>query len=221
VAYIELQRPTIEEALAELASQGKTRLVLSPALLFAAGHAKQDIPQAVATAKASHPQLQVRQARPLECHEAVLELAAQRFAAAHGLHSTDQRTALVLVGRGSSDAGAIDHCRSFATSLATRVGVDQVFTGFLAMAEPSLAAALEQAAASGCQRIVVQPHLLFHGEMLESTRAAIANAAQAHPQMEWLLADNLGSDLLAPDGLAADHLTCAIQARVAETCMGL
>jgi sirohydrochlorin cobaltochelatase len=219
VAYIELQRPSIEEALAELASQGMPRVVLSPALLFAAGHAKQDIPQAVATAKASHPQLQVRQARPLECHEAVLELAAQRFTAAHFLHSTGQRTALVLVGRGSSDAGAINHCRTFATLLATRVGVDRVFTGFLAMAEPALPTALEQAAASGCQRIVVQPHLLFHGEMLESTRAAIANAAQAHPQLSWLLAENLGSDLLTTDGLAAHHLTSAIQARIAEACL--
>ena len=65
VSFIELQRPSIEEALLELGRQGKNRVVLSPALLFAAGHAKQDIPQAVAIATAAMPALQVDQAKPL------------------------------------------------------------------------------------------------------------------------------------------------------------
>ncbi len=226
-AYIELQSPTIDEALLRLHAQGVQHVVLSPALLFAAGHAKQDIPEAVERAKRVAADLQVTCAEPLGCHEALLELASLRFqnSLAPVLRregwgegpalQKDAATSLVLIGRGSSDSAAIAHCQEFAAQLGARLQIEQVFTGFIAVAKPSLPEVLEQAASSGVQQIVVQPHLLFSGEMLDTTAAAVNQAAKLYPHLDWRLSDSLGADLEAPAGVAAEFLVRALQSRIA------
>lgn len=217
VAFIELQQPTIEAALSKLASQGHTRILLSPALLFAAGHAKRDIPAAIARARGLHPQLEVVIAEPLGLHPQLLELAARRF---QGAKTTPGRVhpALVLVGRGSSDPEAIEHCREFAVELGKQFAAPSIFTGFLAIAQPQLDEALNQAASSGREQIVVQPHLLFAGEMLESTLIAVERARELHPRIAWHSASHLGADLLDSDSIAGPLLVAALLARIEAAC---
>lgn len=227
VAYIEIQAPLIEEALISLYDSGLKSVALSPALLFAAGHAKRDIPAAIAAAEAKSPGLQVKVAEPLGCHEAILELAAIRFS--HSLSSAPRgegrgegaapqidspsSTALVVVGRGGSDPTALAHCQEFAQQLAQRVGIEHVYTGFIAIAQPNLPAALALAAASGAKQVVVQPHLLFEGEMLNSTSQVVATFRKTHPQIDWRQAAVLGSDLLEKQNAAADLIGRALLAR--------
>jgi sirohydrochlorin cobaltochelatase len=232
IAYIELQTPTIEEALLRMHREGTQKITLSPALLFAAGHAKQDIPEGVARAVQIAPDIDVAYAEPLGCHEALLELAAIKFqnslapvlrgeGRGEGLapqinSPSASETALVLIGRGSSDPAAIAHCQQFATKLAARLKIEQHFTGFIAIAKPSLPEALEQAAASGAKQIVVQPHLLFSGEMLDTTAAAVAHARQQNPHIDWQQSESLASDLLEPDSIAAEFLVRALRDRLAS-----
>ena len=71
-------------------------------------------------------------------------------------------------------------------------GLGGVHTCFLAMAQPSLAEGLAAAAASPCSRIIVQPHLLFYGDLLERLRAETAAAAALHPGKQWIVANHLG-----------------------------
>jgi sirohydrochlorin cobaltochelatase len=218
VAYIELQQPTIEDALVALHAQGLKDVLLSPALLFAAGHAKKDVPVAVEAAKRQCPGLMVKLAEPLGCHEAVLDLAALRFKNSlapvfrgEGQASqVDPATALVLIGRGSSDLEAIANCRLFGRLLGNKIKAAAVFFGFIAIAQPSLAVALHDVAQSGIPRVVVQPHLLFNGEMLETTTAALQQVQQIHSAIDWILAPALGSDLFEADSLAARFLVRAL-----------
>ena len=77
--FLELARPMIAEGVARLAERGARRITVVPALLFAAGHAKRDIPLAVAETAVRFPELSVRYAAPLECHDRVLELSAPGF----------------------------------------------------------------------------------------------------------------------------------------------
>ena len=51
-AFLELQQPDIDAAVGNLVAQGVKQLVVMPLLLFAAGHAKEDVPNAVAAALA-------------------------------------------------------------------------------------------------------------------------------------------------------------------------
>jgi sirohydrochlorin cobaltochelatase len=169
--YLELAEPAISAAVRRLQERGVQRLTVAPLLLFAAGHAKRDIPEAVREAVGG--ELNVDYLGALECHERIVELSAQRYAEAlverPPVDSAD--TLLLLVGRGSSDAEAIGVMRRFAALRAERTGVGQVEVGFVAVAKPTLEEALDRAANTNFRRIVVQPHLLFAGEVLEEIRS--------------------------------------------------
>ena len=63
--FLELARPSIKEGMARLVADGCQRIVVLPLLLFAAGHAKQDIPAAVQAAARDYPQLELALAEHL------------------------------------------------------------------------------------------------------------------------------------------------------------
>src|SRR5262245_1199599 len=57
--FLEFAQPTIAEGFQSLAARGVGRIVAVPVLLFSAGHAKQDIPAALAAVAARFPQIAV------------------------------------------------------------------------------------------------------------------------------------------------------------------
>src|SRR5690606_655117 len=52
--FLELAEPTIPAAIDALAKQGVKRLIVMPLLLFAAGHARRDIPREIELAATRH-----------------------------------------------------------------------------------------------------------------------------------------------------------------------
>jgi sirohydrochlorin cobaltochelatase len=193
--FIELARPTIGEGLTRLVERGVRRVTVVPVLLFAAGHARRDIPAAVAEAAARYQGISVQQAGALECHEQVLALSARRFEEAiAGKPAVDSRhTLLIMVGRGSLDAHATAEMHRFARVRAERTPVGRVLTCFLAMQSPSLAEALAEAAGSGFQWIIVQPHLLFSGQLYDEVRAAVESCRRQSGH-DWLVTSVLGPE---------------------------
>jgi sirohydrochlorin cobaltochelatase len=193
--FLELARPTIGEGISRLVDRGVRRVTVVPVLLFAAGHAKRDIPTAVAEAAARHRGITVQKAGALECHEQVLALSARRFQEAiAGRPPVDpRRTLLIMVGRGSLDAEAMAEMHRFARLRAERTPVGGVLTGFLAMQTPSLAETLADATASGFQRIIVQPHLLFSGLLYDEVRAAVESCRRRSGH-DWLVTSVLGPE---------------------------
>ena len=90
-----------------------------PLVLFSAGHAKRDIPAALAQAIARNPGVDIELCPPLGCHPAILELVASTSTAGRRLSAgartvSPDETLLILVGRGSSDAEAIAEMRRLA-----------------------------------------------------------------------------------------------------------
>jgi sirohydrochlorin cobaltochelatase len=199
--YLELVEPDIAMGIERLARRGATRTVVMPLLLFAAGHAKRDIPHAVADAANRFPELVVWHAEPLGCHPSIVQLAVERTQAAFGEQASraEGEVGLVLVGRGSSVAEAIADMRRFARLVSEQIGLAEPEVCFAAVAEPSLAEGLRRAAARGWKTIVVQPHLLFAGKVLDQTRAAVQHAAASYPEVRWLLAEYLGPHPLVVD----------------------
>src|SRR5687767_3853616 len=74
-AFLELASPTIAQGLARLAARGVRRVLVIPLLLFAAGHAKDDIPQAVAAAALPLGIDVVAQVGAMESQPQLLELS--------------------------------------------------------------------------------------------------------------------------------------------------
>jgi sirohydrochlorin cobaltochelatase len=196
--FLEFAAPSIADAFEALVRRGARRVCVVPLLLFAAGHARQDIPRAVAHAARRYPEVQVAQSDHLGCHDAVLELSHARYdeSLRERTRVASADTALVLVGRGSHDAEATAEMRQFAALRARCGSAQRVYVGFLAMADPPLESVLEEAAASGAKRIVVQPHLLFGGVLVDRIGAMVARVAARHPHPEWVVAGHLGTSPL-------------------------
>jgi len=193
-AFLELQPPDIDAAVGRLVARGIERLVTVPLLLFTAGHAKRDVPLAVDAALAGRlaAHLPRWQTAPFGCHEALVRLSNQRLAEA--LQSSRIRTAgnspplCIVVGRGSRDDAATAEMHAFVRDKqAARPGIEWE-VAFAALAPPLLADMLPRVAASGHAQIVVQPHLLFTGELGERIERQTADAAGRWRGIEWLTA---------------------------------
>jgi sirohydrochlorin cobaltochelatase len=85
------------------------------------------------------------------------------------------------------------------------------------MAEPSLEAALRWAGTAGYRRVVVQPHLLFSGQLADEVRQRVGVAAGRCPSVSWLVARPLGP---APElaELVADAAAEALASWSDEVC---
>lgn len=192
--FLELASPTISDALQRLVDRGVNDVVVVPLLLFAAGHAKQDIPNEVGNAAASFCHLKVRQAEPLGCHKQILAASAERFFAS--LQCTGDASvadvALVMASRGSSDSAAIAHVHHLSKLRCELTPVADCRVGFMAVAQPTIGEALQSAEESDCETIVVQPHLLFHGKVFQDLQAKLAEAQARATNKRLVLAKYLG-----------------------------
>lgn len=212
--FLEFAQPDIAAGFRALAARGVGRVVVAPVMLFAAGHVQHDIPEAVARAARDFPDITLSQAEHFGCQRELIELSQVRFEQALEGRTwvAPRETALVMVGRGSLDAGATADMLQFAALRGARAAVDVTRACFVAMAEPTLEVTLDTCAASRYRRIVVQPHLLFYGLLLDRIAQTVAGYAERHPRQEWLVAPHLGAhvgvaqavEVRATAALAAD-----------------
>jgi len=219
LGFLEVIGPSIGDALAQLRAAGCHEVVAAPLLLFAAGHAKRDVPAAIAEA-AGRLGLTVRQADPLGMHPAMVHLARERRrqAIAAAVDRPPAETVLVMVGRGSSDPSTPAQLEAFTRlSLAGEPPPARVLMGFVAAARPTVSEALATAAIEpGVRRVLVQPHLLFHGHVEEQVTAAVAEARRARPDIEWLQVERLGPDPLVAQAVVERAARCGFRADRAD-----
>jgi sirohydrochlorin cobaltochelatase len=193
-AFLELQQPDIDTAVGRLLDRGVTRLITMPLLLFAAGHAKDDVPRAVdgALARRGRSDLSRVQAAHLGCQRAIVELSHKRMDEA--VQGREKESCLLLVGRGSHDESATAEMYEFARLRQKSLQNMKVEVAFLAMAQPLLPDALPLIVSQGYGHIVVQPHLLFHGDLFESVERQVAEMAANCPDIQWTVTRPLADE---------------------------
>lgn len=209
LGFLEIREPSIVEGLARLRDRGVREVIAAPLLLFTAGHARRDVPEALREG-AARLGLGVRQTDALGRHPGLLSLARRRRAELAGSRGL---AGLVFVVRGASDPTAPAQAAAFlAASLAPGEAGLPSEVGFVAAAKPGVDEALDRladrvASAPSPRRVLVQPHLLFHGHVEDQVADAVERARARHPAIEWLLAHRLGP---------AEEVARALLDRVAE-----
>jgi sirohydrochlorin ferrochelatase len=218
--FLELAEPDIPTAVRRLIELGIEQLTVAPVLLFAAGHAQRDIPAEVAKgigfprSDCSHntsfvasaavaSRVVVDQLPPLECHRHIVELSSTRFQEALvGRPPVElDDTLLVMVGRGSSYSEATASMGRFAELRSRQTPVGGTKICFVAVGKPNLAEGLLDAANSQFRRIVVQPHLLFAGQVLSQILQSVTKCAELHPKKEWITTGHLGPSPLIAEAI--------------------
>ncbi|WP_433174615.1 sirohydrochlorin chelatase [Actinoallomurus sp. CA-150999] len=191
--FIELSPPPLTDAVAALYEAGHRRLAAVPLVLVAAGHGKGDIPGALARERARRPGLSYAYGRPLGPHPGLLDLLDERLSAV--LDPAERAdTAVLLVGRGSTDPDANAEIHKVARLLWEGRGLGMVEPAFVSLARPDVPEGLERCRRLGARRVVVLPYFLFPGVLPDR----VAEQAGAYEGLEVRCADVIGDC----DGLA-------------------
>ncbi|MEU1413131.1 sirohydrochlorin chelatase [Streptomyces sp. NPDC049097] len=196
--FIELSAPPLGEAVSGLVERGVRRFAAVPLMLVSAGHAKGDIPAALAREKERHPGISYAYGRPLGPHPALLDVLERRLDEALG--GTTRRPAdrsdvtVLLVGRGSTDPDANAEVHKAARLLWEGRGYAGVETAFVSLAAPDVPSGLDRCAKLGARRIVVLPYFLFTGVLPDRVRRQAEGWADAHPETEVRTADVIGPE---------------------------
>ncbi|MDP3506361.1 MAG: precorrin-8X methylmutase [Candidatus Melainabacteria bacterium] len=193
--YLEFSKPSIAEAVRASIDAGARKVVVVPALLFAAGHAKNDMPAELNSLRQEFSQIEIAYGAIMDLHPLLLELARERIIQAESASPNMARradTCLVVVGRGTSDSDANSEISKLCRMLEEGMGFGTSFVCYSGTAKPLVAAGLKAAAKLGHKRIIVLPFLLFNGVLVKRVRAAAQVLQERHPELEVLTSHYMG-----------------------------
>ncbi|MGH3622154.1 MAG: sirohydrochlorin chelatase [Sciscionella sp.] len=189
--FIELSAPAVTEAYADLVREGHRRLTAVPLVLVAAGHGKGDIPAALEREVRRNPGSSFAFGRPLGPHPTLLTLLAERIGAIVD-EAEWLETAVLLVGRGSTDPDANAEVCKVARLLQETRPFRFVETAFVSLATPSVQDGLERVRRLGARRVVVAPYFLFDGVLPQRVTSQAVDFGQSHVDVDVQVAGYLG-----------------------------
>ncbi len=192
--FLEFAQPIIRDGLDRLAEGGATRILALPSMLFAAAHAKNDIPSVLNRYAAEHPGLQIDYGRELAVDLKLLRVARDRIEAAEkaaGDHIGRDETCLVVVGRGASDPDANANVAKVARMLWEGMGFAWTEVCYSGVTFPLTDTAFDRVTRLGFKRIIVFPYFLFTGVLVKRIYAHADESAARHPEVEFVKAGYL------------------------------
>ena len=208
--FLEFAQPIIRDGLDKLHAHKVREILAVPGMLFAAGHAKNDIPAVLATYEAQNPAIPIHYGRELGIDGKLLAAAGARLRealeAAGEAAAEDTvpiaETLLVVVGRGASDSDANSNVAKVMRMLWEGFGFGWGMVAYSGVTFPLVAPALEHAAKLGYRRVIVFPYFLFTGVLVKRIYDHTDQIAAAHPQIEFLKAPYLNDHPLVLDAFA-------------------
>jgi len=199
--YLEFAKPILRDSLDCLREKGVTRVLAVPAMLFAAGHAKNDIPSVLNTYSAETG-LTIDYGRELGVDRLMIGAAGARIREALDQSPSDvplEETLLVVVGRGSSDPDANSNVAKVTRMLVEGFGFGWGETVYSGVTFPLVEPGLRHVVRLGFRRIVVFPYFLFSGVLVSRIRQHTDLVAADHPDVDFVSASYLGDHPLVLD----------------------
>ncbi|MGC5326171.1 sirohydrochlorin chelatase [Brevibacillus sp. SYSU BS000544] len=216
--FLEFENPTVQQGLDTCIKRGATHIVVVPLMLFAAGHAKLHIPAEIDHCKEKHPHISITYARPVGIDHQIVRLLAERFEEAveewrvDGTDSTlAEETAVLIVGRGSSDADANSEIYKMSRLFWEQRKAKIVETAFMGVTSPSFDEGVERCLKLGAKHVVILPYLLFTGVLIKRLELYTVQSRERFPDITFALGHYFGDHHL---------LQKTIRERVAEAFHG-
>ena len=193
--YLEFADPVIRDGLDRLREAGCDHILAVPGMLFAAMHAKNDIPTVLNTYAAKHG-IQVSYGRELGVDPKMITAAAARVQDALDQANACEEiplheTCLVVIGRGASDPDANSNVAKITRMLWEGFGFGWAETGYSGVTFPLVEPCLEQVSKLGFRRVIVFPYFLFTGILIDRIYGFTDIVATRHPGIDWVKAGYL------------------------------
>ena len=193
VCFIEHADVLLNDGL-DNAAKGAQRVVLIPFILNAAGHVKMELPAAIESARERHPNVEFVVTRHLGMGREIFDvLQKQLDRLMKALDVPDpQTTGVILLGRGSSDAGANGELARMARWIFEENDFDLVDLAFTGVTWPRLETVVQRHVKLGMTQICVIPVYLFTGVLIERINGQLARLKQQYPQVAFALGKHFG-----------------------------
>ena len=198
--FLEFNRPIISEALDQLRNMGIRRIIALPAMLFAAGHTKNDIP-AVLNKYSAESGIPIQYGRELGLNSLMIGAAGARLREtidSNPIFPLSQ-TLLVVAGRGSSDPDANSNVCKITRMLVEGFGFGWGETVFSGVTFPLVEPGLRHALKLGFKRVILLPYFLFSGVLVSRVRVHSLKVSNDNPDVQFLNASYLSDQDLVID----------------------
>lgn len=195
--YLEFANPVIRDGLDRLREAGCDRIFAVPGMLFAAMHAKNDIPTVLNTYAVKYD-LTVSYGRELGVDPKMIAAAAGRVREAVDRANTKHgslplaETCLVVIGRGASDPDANGNVAKIARMIQEGMGFGWCEVGYSGVTFPLVEPCLRHVACLPYKRVIVFPYFLFSGILIDRIYGFTDQVAAAYPQIDFVKAGYLG-----------------------------
>ncbi len=221
--YLEFCNPVISQGLDQLREQGVTKVLAVPGMLFAAGHAKNDIPSVLNTYQAQNPGMEIIYGRELGIDLKMIRAAGARVMEAmkqadrEGETVAAEDTLLMVVGRGASDPDANSNAAKVMRMIWEGLGFGWGETCYSGVTFPLVEPGLEHAAKLGYRRIVVFPYFLFTGVLVKRIFSYTDIVAERYPDIQFIKAPYLNDHPLVIETFA-DRVNEIVEGRNLMNC---
>lgn len=186
--FLEFATPIIRTGLDNLREQGCEYILAVPGMLFAAGHAKNDIPSVLNAYAAPFDNLEIKYGRELAVDLKMLKAAGARIQETLDSLGDDvplHETMLMVVGRGASDPDANSNVCKVTRMLWEGFGFGWAETCYSGVTFPLVEPGLEHATKLGFKRILVFPYFLFTGILVDRIYGLTDTVAERHPEIDF------------------------------------
>ena len=203
--FLEFATPVIRTGLDALREKGIRKVLAVPGMLFAAGHAKNDIPSVLNAYQAQNPGMSISYGRELGIDLKLIRAAGDRVEEALqkvGDRIPREKTLLMVIGRGASDPDANSNVAKVTRMLWEGLGLGWAETAYSGVTFPLVEPGLEHAARLGYKRIIVFPYFLFTGVLIKRIYHYTDIVAAKHPEIEFVKASYLNDHPLVLDAFA-------------------
>ncbi len=194
--YLEFANPVIRSGLDKLRAEGVNHILAVPGMLFAAAHAKNDIPSVLNSYQAETG-VRVQYGRELGVDPKMIKAAAERIqdaldrANAENGSVANHDVCLVVIGRGASDPDANANVSKIARMLWEGFGFGWCEVGYSGVTFPLVEPCLEHVARLGYRRVVVFPYFLFTGVLIDRIYGFTDLVAARYPHIDFAKAGYL------------------------------
>lgn len=167
--FLEFSHPVYAAAVERMYVDGVRDIIAIPAILFAGGHAKNDIPFEMNTLQSQYRDLKITLGKHIGITPSILQLAKKiiELAEAPSEMMDRKEVCLLVVGRGTSDPDANSDVAKLTRMLWEGLGFGFATTTYIGVTQPLLKETLPIVNQLPYKRIVVLPVFLFTGILLK------------------------------------------------------
>jgi len=165
--FLEFAKPSIVDALDKLKDLSIKKVIAIPAMLFAAGHVKNDIPSLLMN-YSSKTGIEIIYGRELGINNLMISAACERVKDVFKQNNNlkPEESLLVVVGRGSSDPDANSNVSKITRMIVEGIGLGWGETVFSGVTFPLVEPGLKNVVRLGYKNIIVFPYFLFSGVLV-------------------------------------------------------